>query len=191
VSVVTFQAAVLDLVEHLQELADELGALATIASEDAPSGSSFVDRLRESVTTACGLVEEGLDAADRARVAVAYRPDVPRARRDATAAHGALAKLERVLVSDVGSTRHRAELNRMRRGREGAWAAWAAVVGDTIDRCIQQLHEVNDALVRAAEELLEPDVVSVAVSVHTVDPIGDAGASGRRIRTAERSEDVR
>jgi hypothetical protein len=79
----------------------------------------------------------------------------------------------------------------MRRGREGAWAAWAAVVGDTIDRCIQQLHEVNDALVRAAEELLEPDVVSVAVSVHTVDPIGDAGASGRRIRTAERSEDVR
>jgi hypothetical protein len=188
---VTLRAALAALVEHFRDLAHELRALATIVAQDAPAdGSAFVDHFRDSVTGAQGLAEEGVDAAERALGATVHQADVAEARRQLTGTYRALADLDRALVLDVGSARHRGELARLADERPGVWASWARVVGDTVDRCVEHLHGVHVDLAQAFEELLDPDVVSVAVAIHTVGASGGTGESANveRARATERSE---
>jgi hypothetical protein len=56
------------------------------------------------------------------------------------------------------------------------------VVRDTIQRCVQQLHGVNDDLVTASEEIIDPELVSVAVSVRMPPRTAD-----KSVLTAERN----
>jgi hypothetical protein len=178
----TLQRALSELVVHLREHGHELSVLSTIVAEDAPGGAAFVDRLQDGIETARGFAAEALAAADAALDAVAYPPELGRSKRELTAAHRALARLGRSLASDVGSSRHMDELRRLSAEQGGEWAAWAVVVRDTIQRCVQQLHGVNDDLVTASEEIIDPELVSVAVSVRMPPRTAD-----KSVLTAERN----
>src|SRR6266540_2109749 len=162
----TLQAALTQLVAHLREHGHELSALSTIVAEDAPGDRpAFVDRLQDGIETSRGFAAEALAAAEAALDAAAYPPELGRSKRELTAAHRALARLGRSLASDVASSRHMDELRRLSAERGEGWAAWAGVVRETIQRCVQQLHGINDDLVTANEEIIDPELVSVAVSV--------------------------
>jgi hypothetical protein len=189
----TVQVALANLVDKLREHMQELGVLATLVTEDSPSERpAFVDRLGESVEAARGHAEEGLAAARGALGAVEYPPDLGRTRRELAVAHRSLAQLGRALVSDLASSRHRRELRRLSVERGDGWSAWAGVVDETIERCIEQLHEVNDGIAATAAELADPEFVSVAVSVHSASPPAGRVAPDREwIETSERMEDVR
>ena len=189
----TLHAAVAELVDHLREQAHELSVLSTIVAQDAPpERSSFVDRLQEDIEASRGLAAEALAAAQAALDASSYPPDAPSSRRNLTAAHRALAQLGRSLSTEVGSSRHMDELRRLAATPAEGWAGWASVVRDTIERCLRQLHGVNDDLVLACEEAIDPELLSVAVSVRM--PHGSVDhemfAPGELTRQPGRSEDL-
>jgi hypothetical protein len=153
----TLAAAFTDLYEHLETLREFLIGLRTTVVEDKPLRGDFVlvDRFGNAADDLRGLLEEALAAAHEGWQAIEEQTDLERARRALTTCQERFNRLTYQFSFDLFSYERLAALNRFGREQGGEWRAWAGVVGNTLHRCQQHVYDVNQALFRCYQEMVE------------------------------------
>jgi len=166
----TLTAAFLDLYEQLGTLQESLIGLHTMIAEDKPLCDDFVlvDQFSNAADDARGSLEEALAAAIKGWKAIEEQTDLERTRHALTTCQEKHNRMALKFSLDLFSYERLMALNHVGRERGGEWRAWASVVGDTLDRCQQQVYGIHEALSRCWQEIAER-TGTTSVSVKTTN----------------------
>ena len=177
-------AAFRELCAQLHTLREALTSLRTTAVEDKPLRGDvvLVDAFGDAADNLLGWLEEALLAAREAEQAVARPTDLDQARRALTICQERFNRIAHRFAADLFLYERIAELVRLGRARGGEWRAWATSVREALDWCRQPLFEVNEALFRCWQELVER-VGTPSLTVH-------ATVSSRRTPAAQSGTSV-
>jgi hypothetical protein len=145
---------------RLRHLRDALDGLRLTVAEDKPlqgGDVALVDHRTDTIEDVLGLIEEGLDAAERGR-----RSMGPSATEAVDAARDALITCQatfnaatRKFQSELVSYDRVAEVAGLGRTRGGEWRGWAASVRQALRRCEESAADVTEALFTCWRELAE------------------------------------
>lgn len=147
-----------------QDLAARLGALREAAEslqitvvEDRPlsGGVLLVERLGNAVDDLRGWVEESLVAAADALAAVGNPLDEYKARNALAQANRLFLRVEYKFLSEEMSCDQLHELTKFGRRRGREWLGWCGSVIQALTQCRGLVHEVDEALLLAWQELSE------------------------------------
>jgi hypothetical protein len=150
-----------ELCLRLRQLRDVLDGLRLTVVEDKPlqgGDVALVDHRTDTIEDVLGLIEEGLDAAERGRRALS-RPgeiDAVATARDALiTCQATFNAVTRRFQSDLVSYDRVAEVAGLGRARGGEWRGWAASVRQALRRCEEPAAAVTESLFACWRELAE------------------------------------
>jgi hypothetical protein len=179
----TFQ----DLVVRVRALRDAVASLQITVVEDRPlkGGVLLIERIGNTVDDLRGLAEEALAAAAEALTAVGNPFDEYGARNALAEANRRFICLEYKFLADEMSRDHLNELAKFGRGHGHEWRGWTGSVLHALTQCRGPIHDVDDALLLAWQDLSER-IGAGGVSVRTTN-IGQISASpGQTQRRGDR-----
>ena len=178
----TFQ----DLVTRVRALRDAMASLQITAIEDRPlnGGVLLVERIGNTADDLRGLAEEALEAAAEALRAVGNPLDAYGARNALAEANRRFIRLEYKFLADEISREQLNELTKFGRGHGNEWRGWIGSVLHALTQCRGPVHDVDEALLLAWQDLSER-IGSGGVSVRTTN-IGQISAPPGR--TSQRGE---
>jgi hypothetical protein len=134
--------------KSLHQLYDEL--IMTILEDKPQRGDSvLVERLSNAADDARGALDGpdgALAAVNKGLQALEGQTDLESARRALTTTHHQFNQLLSVFSAEMYSYDRLTALDRLGRERGDEWRAWAGVVGNTLDRCQQNVYHVSQAL---------------------------------------------
>lgn len=147
----------LDLVRKFDALREALQGLALTAIEDRPAHGQvlLVERLGDLVEDLRGWAEEARAAAGQASDALHHPADFTLARRALSAANELVLRLERRFFDEAVAHGTVSELLRFSGQRGGEWQSWTRGTVQALDVCRVPLGELDQALLRAWQELGE------------------------------------
>jgi hypothetical protein len=177
----TFQ----DLVTRVRALRDAMASLQITAVEDRPlsGGVLLVERIGNTVDDLRGLAEEALEAAAEALRAVGHPLDEYGARNALAEANRRFICLEYKFLADEISCEQLNELTKFGRGHGHEWRGWIGSVLHALTQCRGPVHDVDNALLLAWQDLSER-IGAGGVSVRTTN-IGQISASPGRTSRRE------
>jgi hypothetical protein len=160
----TFQ----DLAARLSALREAAESLQITVVEDRPlsGGVLLVERLGNAVDDLRGWVEESLVAATDALAAVGNPLDEYKARNALAQANRLFLRVEYKFLSEEMSCDQLHELTKFGRRRGREWLGWSGSVIQALTQCRGLVHEVDEALLLAWQELSER-LGSAGVSIQT------------------------
>jgi hypothetical protein len=163
-------AAFQELRVRLQQLEECLAAVQVTVVEDTPARGEtvLVDQFGNAIRDIRGLLAEAIAAAGEATQAVAYPPDVDRARRTLASCQERFHRVARRFATDLISYERIADLTCLGLERRGEWRAWSRGVKDAIEGCRDPLDQAADALFECWQEIGER-VGMTSVSVQTTN----------------------
>lgn len=184
----TFQ----DLVGKLRALRDAVASLQITVVEDRPLSGSvlLVERTGNTVDDLRGLAEEALAAAAEALAAVCNPLDEYGARHALAEANRRFIRLEYKFFADEMSCDHLNELAKFGRAHGHEWRGWTGSVLQALTQCRGPMHDVDDALLSAWQDLSER-IGAGGVSVRTtnIGQISAAPGQPRRRRDGHKPSD--
>jgi hypothetical protein len=175
-----------DLCEELAALYQLLDELHTTVVEDKPRRGDvvLVERLGYAADDARGLLDGALAAAKKGRQALEGQRDLETACRALATSNDHFNQLLRIFSVDIFSYDRLTGLNHAGRKRGDEWRAWAGVVGNTLDRCQQNVYHVSQALFQCWQEIAERSgMTSVSVQTRNVGQqflVSDGGSATQR-----------
>jgi hypothetical protein len=174
----TFQ----DLVARARGLRDAVASLQITVVEDRPlsGGVLLVERIGDTVDDLRGLAEEALAAASEALTAVSNPLDEYGARNALVEANRRFICLEYKFLADEMSCDHLNELAKFGRAHGHEWRGWTSSVLHALTQCRGPIHDVDDALLLAWQDLSER-IGAGGVSVRTTS-IGQISAAPGQTR---------
>jgi hypothetical protein len=140
--------------DAVREMLQNLGL--TVIEDRPPHGEILlVERLGNMVDDLRGWAEEGCVAVNAARQAVAYPPDMQRARQELATAQERFLLLKYRFFDEAVTQRTIDALLRFghQRGRE--WLGWVKSVVLALEACRAPLRMLDEALLQAWKELVE------------------------------------
>jgi hypothetical protein len=191
----TFQ----DLVARLGALREAAESLQITVVEDRPlsGGVLLVERLGNAVDDLRGWVEESLVAAGCALAAVGNPLDEYTARTALANANRLFLRVEYKFLSEEMSCEQLHEVTKFGRRRGREWLGWSGSVIQALTQCRGLVHEVDDALLLAWQDLSER-LGSAGVSVQTTSigqqitaaPVGEARPRRKTRATSDIADDA-
>jgi hypothetical protein len=185
----TFQ----NLAARLSALREAAESLQITVVEDRPlsGGVLLVERLGNAVDDLRGWVEESLVAAADALAAVGNPLDEYKARNALAQANRLFLRVEYKFLSEEMSCDQLRELTKFGRRGGREWLGWSGSVIQALTQCRGLVHEVDEALLLAWQELSER-LGSAGVSIQatsigqqiTAAPAGEARLRKRTRATA-------
>ena len=139
-----------------------------VADHPVETVPRVVDRLKEGVDDALGLVLEAIESAAEGQQAVAHPSDIDRARRPLAGCHRPFNRAVRLLSTQLASHRSLDQLAKLGLERGGEWAAWARPVEASLELCQQSFFDASEALFDCWQELAER-LGTTSVSVQTTN----------------------
>lgn len=147
----------LDLRRKIDALREALQGLALTAIEDRPRSGEvlLVERLGNLVEDLRGCAEEAREAAAQASDALQHPADLNLGRRALCVANERFIRLEYRFFDKAVAHGTITELLRFGRQSRGEWKSWTCSAVQALDACRGPLFELDEALLRAWQELGE------------------------------------
>jgi hypothetical protein len=151
------EAVFLDLRRKIDALREALQGLALTAIEDRPRSGEvlLVERLGNLVEDLRGWAEEAREAAAQASDALQHPADVNLGRRALCVANERFIRLEYRFFGEAVAYGMVSELLLFGRQSRGEWKIWTRGAVQALDACRGPLFELDEALLRAWQELGE------------------------------------
>lgn len=191
----TFQ----DLAARLGALREAVQSLQITVVEDRPlsGGVLLVERLGNAADDLRGWVEESLVAVGEALAAVRNPFDEYKARTALANANRLFLRVEYKFLSEEMSCEQLHELMKFGRRRGREWLGWSGSVIQALTQCRGLMHEVDDALLLAWQDLSER-LGSAGMSVQTTSigqqitaaPVGDVRPRRKMRATSDVADDA-
>ncbi len=187
-----------DLVIRLRALREAAESLQITVVEDRPlsGGVLLVERLGNAVDDLRGWVEESLVAAGDALAAVGNPLDQYRARTALANAHRLVLRVEYKFLSEEMSCAQLNELTKFGRRRGQEWFGWCGSVIQALTQCRGLVHEVDDALLLAWQDLTERlgsagvSVQATSIGQITAAPTGEVRPRRKMRATSDIADDA-
>lgn len=151
------EAVFLNLTRKFDAMREALQILALTAIEDRPSRGEvlLVERLGNLVEDLRGWAEEAREAAGQASDALAHPADLNLGRQALAEANKRFIRLEYRFFGEAVAPGTISELQRFGRQRGREWLSWTGGAVQALEACRSPLHELDEALLLAWQELGE------------------------------------
>ena len=150
--------AITELCTRLKQMRDALSGLRLTVAEDKPlrgGDVALVDRQTDAIEDVLGLVDEGLDTAERGRRALRKAGDGDVVREGLVKCQSTFNAAMHRFYWDVASYDRVAEVAGLGRSRGGEWQSWAQSVKQALRRCEQPAYDATQALFACWLEVAE------------------------------------
>jgi hypothetical protein len=151
------KASFQQLQSELILLRDSLKALDLTIREDKPllGDVLLVDRLEDAVTDLTGWLEEAVEIAEQNKKSLEWSGEINSVAKALCAIHDSVNRIGAALSFDIAGYESIRTLLSMGRERGGEWRPWTKAVKTAIDRSLQTLRDVNNAILRSWQELAD------------------------------------
>lgn len=141
----------------LRRLRERVRELRVTVVEDRPTrnDAAIVDNFEYAVEDLIGWVDEAMEAASEAEVAVGGQVDLNQARQSLTVCQERFRRIEKVFSTNLVSYERMKDLAAFGNERRGEWPSWAATVKLGIEHCRKPLDESRNSLAECWQELAE------------------------------------